>query len=193
MIWSMKNDTLGRPVLTTERLTLRALDTSDCPRVAELAGDKRIYDMTLLIPHPYEPHHAEGWISTHAAHWARWREDWTMNFAIRSKENDTLMGVIGLVGVPGHKRAEMGYWLGVPFWGKGFMSEAARAVVEFAFGTLGANRLEAGVFDGNTASMNVLRKGGFHEEGVLRQRFLKDGKFVDERMFANFGPAWRTS
>jgi len=183
----------GKPVLRTDRLLLNALVNADCAIVASLAGDKRIYDMTLLIPHPYELHHAEGWISAHAAHWARWREDWTMNFAIRSKANDELMGVIGLVGVPKHKRAEMGYWLGVPFWGKGFMSEAARAVVEFAFGTLGANRLEAGVFNGNTASMNVLRKAGFVEEGVLRQRFLKDGKFVDERMFANLGPASRTS
>jgi RimJ/RimL family protein N-acetyltransferase len=181
----MNIDTLGRPVLTTERLALRAMEMCDCPRVAELAGDKRIYDMTLLIPHPYALKQAEDWIGTHAAHWARWREDWTMNFAIRSKENDTLMGAIGLVGVPRHKRAEMGYWLGAPFWGNGFMTEAARAVVEFAFGTLGANRLEAGVFDGNTASMNVLRKSGFIEEGVLRQRFLKDGKFVDERMFGN--------
>jgi len=189
----MEIDSTGRPRLECDRLRLRALEMSDCPRVAELAGDKRIYDMTLLIPHPYSVKQAEDWIGTHPAHWSRWREDWTMNFAIRSNASDELMGVIGLVGVPRHKRAEMGYWLGVPFWGNGFMSEAARAMVEFAFGTLGANRLEAGVFDGNTASMNVLRKAGFHEEGVLRQRFFKDGKFVDERMFANLKPASCTS
>lgn len=186
-------DSTGRPRLETERLMLRALEMSDCPRVTELAGDRRIYDMTLLIPHPYALKQAEDWIGTHAAHWARWREDWSMNFAIRSKSSDELMGVIGLVGVPRHKRAEMGYWLGVPFWGNGFMTEAARAVVEFAFGTLGVNRIEAGVFDGNEASANVLRKVGFVEEGVLRQRFLKGGKFVDERMFANLGQASRTS
>ncbi|MBL8885165.1 MAG: GNAT family N-acetyltransferase [Phycisphaerales bacterium] len=189
----MNLDGSGKPEIETGRLVLNALEMTDCARVASLAGDKRIYEMTLLIPHPYEPHHAEGWISTHPGHWARWREDWTMNFAIRSKVSDELMGAIGLVGVPRHKRAEMGYWLGVPFWGQGFMSEAARAVVGFAFETLGVNRLEAGVFDGNEASAKVLRKAGFVEEGVLRARFLKDGKFVDERMFANLKPASCTS
>lgn len=174
----------GRPVLRTDRLLLDALGPADCTPIAALAGDRRIYDTTLLIPHPYAVKQAVDWISTHAAHWARWREDWTMNFAIRGKADGALMGVIGLVGVPRHKRAELGYWLGVPFWGCGFMTEAAKAVVEFAFETLGINRLESGVFDGNTASISVLRKVGFVEEGMLRQRFLKGGKFVDERMFA---------
>jgi len=189
----MNTDALGRPVLMTERLRLRALEMSDCARVTELAGDKRIYDMTLLIPHPYSVQQAEDWIGSHAAHWARWRADWTMNFAIRSKASNELMGVIGLVGVPRHKRAELGYWIGAPYWGSGFMTEAARTVVEFAFETLGANRLEAGVFEGNSGSMNVLRKAGFLEEGVHRQKFFKDGKFLDERMFANLASGSRTS
>ncbi|MBS0189870.1 MAG: GNAT family N-acetyltransferase [Phycisphaerales bacterium] len=180
---TLQHDGERRPTIRTERLLLNAFAMSDCPSVAALAGDRRIYEMTLLIPHPYEPRHAEEWIGTHAAQWGRWREDWSFNFAIRSTRGD-LMGAIGLVGRPAHKRAEMGYWLGAPFWGYGFMTEAARAVVGLAHRELGINRLEAGVFEGNTASMNVLRKAGFHEEGVLRQRFLKDGKFVDERMFA---------
>lgn len=188
----MKIDEGNRPVIETQRLVLNALEMSDCARVAELAGDKRIYDMTLLIPHPYSVKQAEDWIGTHAGHWDRWREDWTMNFAIRAKSGGEvkgafageLMGVIGLVGRPVYKRAEMGYWLGIPFWGKGYMTEAAQAVVEFAHGELGVNRIEAGVFDGNAASMSVLRKAGFVEEGLLRQRFWKSGKFVDERMFA---------
>ncbi|MBL8874742.1 MAG: GNAT family N-acetyltransferase [Phycisphaerae bacterium] len=108
-----------------------------------------------------------------------------MNFAIRPKADGALMGVIGLVGVPRHLRAEMGYWLGVPYWGRGVMTEAAQAVAAFAHGELGVHRLEAGVFDGNAASANVLRKVGFVEEGMLRQRFSKNGKFIDERMFAN--------
>lgn len=192
----MKFDSDSRPVLETDRLEINALAQSDCVRVAALAGDKRIYDMTLLIPHPYELHHAEEWIGTHRAQWERWRQDWTMNFAIRAKSGGAskgasageLMGVIGLVGRPVYKRAEMGYWLGIPFWGKGYMTEAARAVVEFAQSELGVNRIEAGVFDGNAASMSVLRKAGFTEEGLMRQRFWKSGKFVDERMFARIAP-----
>ncbi len=174
-----------KPVIETPRLILNALEMTDCPRVAALAGDRRIYDVTLLIPHSYEVRHAEEWIATHGALWERWREDWTMHFAIRRRAEKDLVGVIGLIGRPIHKRAEMGYWLGVEYWGKGYMTEAARAVVKFARDELGANRIEAGVFDGNEASMNVLRKAGFHEEGVLRQRFFKNGRFVDERMFGS--------
>lgn len=177
-------DDLGRPIIETERLVLNALEMSDCARVALLAGDKRIYDVTLLIPHPYEVHQAEAWVGSHKAYWERWREDWTMVFAMRSKADGLLMGAIGLVGASKHKRAEMGYWLGVPFWGQGFATEAARAVVAFAHEELGINRLEAGVFAGNAASMNVLRKAGFVEEGVQRQRFWKDGQFVDDHIFA---------
>ncbi|MGH7244117.1 MAG: GNAT family N-acetyltransferase [Phycisphaerales bacterium] len=189
----MKIDEQGRPVLETERLVLRALEMSDAPRVGELAGDKRIYDVTLLIPHPYTVKLAGEWVGKHPGFWERWREDWTMVFGIRSKPDDALMGAIGLVGTPKHKRAEMGYWLGVPFWGNGYVTEAAKAVVEFAHGTLGVHRLEACVFAGNVRSMSVLRKVGFVEEGLMKARFLKDGKFVDDWMFANLAPGSRTS
>ncbi|MBN8596106.1 MAG: GNAT family N-acetyltransferase [Planctomycetes bacterium] len=181
----MDLDESHRPVLDSQRLVLRALEMSDAARVAALAGDKRIYDVTLLIPHPYELKHAEEWITKLNGFWERWREDWTMAFGLRLKSTNELIGAMGLVGTPKHKRAEFGYWLGVSYWGNGYATEAARVVVAFAQQELGVNRLEAGVFDGNEASMKVLRKIGFVEEGILRQKFLKDGKFVDDRVFAN--------
>lgn len=182
---AVQYDDQSRPILMTQRLVLGAIAMSDAPRVAELAGDKRIYDVTLLIPHPYSVQQAEEWITKLNGFWERWREDWTMAFGLRLKSTNELIGAMGLVGTPKHRRAEFGYWLGVSYWGNGYATEAARAVVAFAQQELGANRLEAGVFDGNEASMNVLRKVGFVEEGILRQKFLKDGKFVDDRVFAN--------
>lgn len=179
---TFRHDPQGRPVLTTPRLVLSAMEPIDAPVVASLAGDKRVHDMTLLIPHPYEVRHASEWIATHAAQWSRWKQDWSMNWAIRRE--GTLIGAIGLVGSAHHKRAELGYWIGVPFWGQGFASEAALAVVTFARDVLGAKRLEAGVFVGNEASRRVLQKCGLREECIRRARYIKNGTHVDEHFMA---------
>lgn len=176
------HDPQGRPVLTTPRLVLSAMEPSDAAAVASLAGDKRVHDTTLLIPYPYELKHATDWIATHAAQWQRWRTDWTMNWAIRRE--GSLIGAIGFVGAAHHKRAELGYWIGVPFWGQGYASEAALAVVAFARDVLKAKRLESGVFVGNEASRRVLQKCGMTEECIRRARYLKNGVHVDEHFLA---------
>ncbi len=181
-ISTVSHDPQGRPVLTTPRLVLSAMEPTDAAAVASLAGDKRVHDTTLLIPYPYELRHATEWIATHAAQWQRWRTDWTMNWAIRL--DGSLIGAIGLVGAAHHKRAELGYWIGVPFWGHGYASEAALAVVAFARDVLNAKRLESGVFVGNEASRRVLLKCGMAEECVRRARYLKNGVHVDEHFLA---------
>lgn len=171
------------PRLETNRLLLRPFAMSDCPRVAELAGDRRIHDTTLLIPHPYAIRDAEAWISRHVARWAAWREQASMDFAIVVRESMELVGAIGLSATPHHGFAEMGYWVGVPYWGRGYGKEAARALVGFAFDTLGMERLIAPVFRGNTASERVLQACGFQPEGVMRQHFVKGGRRVDATLF----------
>jgi RimJ/RimL family protein N-acetyltransferase len=105
-----------------------------------------------------------------------------MNWAIRL--DGSLIGAIGLVGAAHHKRAELGYWIGVPFWGQGYASQAALAVVAFARDVLNAKRLESGVFVGNDASRRVLLKCGMAEECVRRARYLKNGVYVDEHFLA---------
>ncbi|HEX8877478.1 MAG TPA: GNAT family N-acetyltransferase [Phycisphaerales bacterium] len=175
-------DPAGRPVLRTARLTLSAMEPSDAPAIASLAGDKRVFDKTLLIPHPYELRHAHEWIASHATQWQRWKQDWTANWAIRL--DGAMIGAIGLVGAAAHRRAELGYWVGAPHWGNGYASEAAAAVVAFARDVLGAKRLEAGVFVGNEASRRVLQKCGMREECIRRARYIKNGVHVDEHFLA---------
>ena len=81
-------------------------------------------------------------------------------------------------------RAELGYWIGVPFWGRGYATEAATEVVRYGFEELGLNKIYAGYFSRNPASGNVLRKIGMRHEGTLRQQHRKWGEYVDVEFYA---------
>ena len=83
------------------------------------------------------------------------------------------IGAIGLTISPRNQRAEMGYWLGVPYWNKGYATEAARAVLRFGFQELGLNRIYASYFPRNPASGRVMEKAGMRYEGTLRQHFVR--------------------
>ena len=85
---------------------------------------------------------------------------------------------------PGQGRAELGYWIGVPFWGQGHATEAVAAVLAFGFGPLGLHRIHATVFPRNPASARVLEKSGFRREGLLRGYARKEGAFEDLVMYA---------
>ncbi|WAI02192.1 GNAT family N-acetyltransferase [Methanogenium organophilum] len=84
------------------------------------------------------------------------------------------------------RTAEIGYWLGEPFWGRGIMTDAIAAVVPVAFVRLDIVRIQAGVFANNPASMRVLEKCGFVREAVLRNAITKNGVLMDEVMHARF-------
>ncbi len=170
-----------QPILTTERLVLRPMRYDDAPAVASLAGDKRVYQYTLLIPHPYLPEHATSWIASHAR---AWESGAGVTFAITLRETGQLIGAIGLTGLSSrHRLAEMGYWVGVPFWGKGYATEAARATIACAFETLGLHRVYAYYFPGNEASGRVLEKAGMTREGVAREDRFKEGRPRDSVLF----------
>jgi RimJ/RimL family protein N-acetyltransferase len=91
---------------------------------------------------------------------------------------------VGLHIAEAHRRAELGYWIGVPFWGRGYATEAARAAVAFGFETLRLNRIYAHYFAGNTASQRVLEKIGMRHEGRSRQHIQKWDHFVDLENYA---------
>lgn len=141
----------------------------DAPVVQRLAGAREIADTTLTIPHPYPDGAAEEWIRTHEEAWNR-RERAT--FAITS-EPDGLIGAIGLDLALSHGRAELGYWVGRPFWNRGYATEAVRAVIAFGFETLGLNRIWARHLTRNPASGRVMVKAGMRFEGILRQHVIK--------------------
>lgn len=169
-----------QPELQTDRLLLRPFTPNDAPGVRELAGDRDIAATTLNIPHPYEEGMAEEWIRTHREKFERGE---LANFAITLRGDGNLIGAIGLVIVPEHERAELGYWIGKPHWGNGYCTEAARAVAEYGFRELGLNRIHASHFSHNPASGRILQKIGMSREGCLKQHVRKWEKFVDLEVY----------
>ena len=144
------------PVLETKRLCLRAPRLGDAKTVATLANDRRIAENTARIPHPYKTADAEDFISR-----AGKTDEALFLVTLRDK---TVIGACGIVlqeAVP-----ELGYWLGVEHWGKGYATEALHAVIDYAFTDLAHEALQAGARVTNPASRRVLEKCGFQWTGV---------------------------
>jgi [ribosomal protein S5]-alanine N-acetyltransferase len=175
-----KHLTSSRPTIETERLLLRPFGPADAADLARLAGAREVAATTANIPHPYSLADAEGWI---ASQQAEWDEDRGATFAITLRADGALIGAVGLRSERAHERAELGYWIGVPYWGSGYATEAARAVVEFGFDGLGLNRIFARHMTSNPASGRVMEKIGMHLEGEFRQHELKWGEFRDHRFY----------
>lgn len=162
--------------IITNRLILRNFTIGDANDVQRLAGEKEIADTTLLIPHPYPDGAAEEWIATHAYKFLNKEE---VIFAITLKENKQLIGAIGLVINKMFNHAEAGYWIGVPFWGNGYCTEALGAVLNFGFTTLGLNKIHAHHMTKNPASGKVMLKCGMKLEGSFKKHILKNGVYED--------------
>jgi RimJ/RimL family protein N-acetyltransferase len=170
-----------RPTLVTERLRLRPFRPSDGPAMQPLLNDREVVRNLGYIPYPYEPGMAEQWIATHEAEYAGGHQ---VIFAITRNETGTLMGSIGLTLNFDHRQAEMGYWIGRPYWGKGYGTEAARAVIAYGINTLGLVKVYARPFAYNTASQRLLEKAGMAREGILRKHFCKWGEMLDMHYYA---------
>jgi [ribosomal protein S5]-alanine N-acetyltransferase len=170
-----------QPELSTERLFLRPFTLDDAPVVQKLAGDFAVAEMTLNIPYPYEDGMAEQWISTHKE---RNEKGELANFAVTLRDGGDLIGAIGLMIDQRHERAELGYWIGKPYWNKGYCTEAARAVVKFGFEKLHFHRIHASHFGHNEASGRVMQKIGMSYEGCFRQHVKKWDKFFDLKVYS---------
>jgi len=168
-------------VIECERLRLRPFTLADAPEVARLAGDRLIAETTLTIPHPYPPGAAEAWIGRHREEAERGN---ALNLALERRDDGAVLGAIGLRLEPEHGRAEIGYWIGVPYWGNGYATEATRALIAYAFEELGLNRVYAYHFIGNPASGRVLEKAGMRFEGTRRQHTRKGNAFLDSHVYA---------
>ena len=179
-----------RPRLETARLVLRAFAASDAGDVQRLAGAREVADTTLNIPHPYEDGMAEAWIATHAPAFEKGE---MVTLAIAAREGGALVGGISLRIVPRFRRAELGYWVGVPYWNRGYTTEAARALLGYAFGELGLHRVHASHLTRNPASGRVMAKLGMTHEGTLRDHFLKWGRFETVEVWGIVEDAWRAS
>lgn len=164
-------------VFGTARLTLREWSESDIPELLPLIGSREVAATTLRIPHPYEEKHAREFLASAA-------KENELRMAIRVRSDGRLIGGIGLHPEMLHRRAELGYWIGAPFWGNGYATEAAREIVHHGFKDVQLNRVFATVFAGNQASERVLRKIGMRHEGRMRQAVLKWGKFLDLELYS---------
>ena len=145
------------PVLETKRLCLRAPRLGDAKTVATLANDRRIAENTARIPHPYKMSDAEGFIT------GANKAGGEAVFLITLRDET----IVGACGVMLHEETpELGYWLGLPFWGQGYATEALHAVIDYAFTDLEHEALQAGARVTNPASRRVLEKCGFQWTGV---------------------------
>ncbi|WP_246865679.1 GNAT family N-acetyltransferase [Croceivirga thetidis] len=158
---------------------IRPLIKSDASRLAELANNKNIWDnLRDYIPYPYRIEDAHEFIKSKES------ERPTLTFGIT--HSSEFCGIIGLnANTDVHRlTAEMGYWVGEPFWKKGITTKAIALVSDYGFKKLGLERIYASVFDFNIPSMRVLEKNGFNKEGVLRNSVIKNGTIHDQHLYA---------
>jgi len=177
----------GIPTLRTERLILRPFEMADARRVQLLAGAWEVANTTATIPHPYPDGAAEKWIASHAQ---AFRDGSLVTLAVSLKDG-TLVGAVSLTGLgTAHNRAELGYWIGKDYWGKGYCTEAVRALVRFGFERLGLNRVYGQHLVRNIASGRVMANVGLKHEGRLRQHFRRWEDFEDVDFWGLLKSEW---
>jgi [ribosomal protein S5]-alanine N-acetyltransferase len=170
-------------MLRTKRLLMRRYREADIPVLVELLGAKEVAATTLRIPHPYTEQDARNFLAAQESPAAR--------FGMFEIEGGNLVGGLGLAPDEPYDRAELGYWVGLPYWGRGYATEAAAEMLRHGFEDLKLNRITAAVFEGNPASEKVLLKLGFTLEGTLRQQFKKWGKYLDDKHYGILASDWK--
>jgi len=176
------------PVLTTERLRLRAITEADTPSMIAIFGDPQV--LRFLDGEPITtPERAEGLVRWFAGNFER-RE--AIRWGITLHRDDTVIGTCGFHRWDrSHFHVEIGYDLASAYWGRGYMTEAMREVIGWCFSHLGVHRIEGDCTDGNLASERVMRKLGFRYEGTWRERCWEHGRFVDLKQFGLLLPEWK--
>jgi RimJ/RimL family protein N-acetyltransferase len=167
-------------------VVIRQLKESDIPEMAEYANNEKIsINLRDAFPHPYTLRDAQFFFDHVRNHPSM------KIFAIEFQGR--YAGNIGLV--PGsdvyRSSAEIGYFIGEPFWNRGIMTQAVNLVTSYAFNDLGLIRVHAGIFEYNRASQRVLEKCGYEKEGVFRCSVIKNGVVYDEIRYARIDPALR--
>ena len=173
------------PTLQTERLRIRAYSESDIPELVRLIGSHEVAATTLRIAHPYTEHDARAFLELAEEPSKLW-------LAITLKADGQQIGGIGLRIDHDQHHAELGYWLGVPYWGHGYATEAASEVLRYGFEELGMHRIFASHFKHNPASGHILKKIGMRYVGCQREHIRKWEQFVDSELYGILRREWRT-
>jgi RimJ/RimL family protein N-acetyltransferase len=176
------------PTLHTDRLVLREYAAEDAPDVQRLVGEWEVARTLAVVPHPYEDGMAEEWIATHRP---AYEAGDGINWAVVRREEGALVGSIGLRLNARDDNAELGYWIGRPYWGRGYATEAAREVVRYGFEGLGLHRIHAEHLGSNPASGRVMQKIGMGYEGTRPEHHKKWGAYEDAVEYGLLARDWR--
>ncbi len=166
--------------ILTDRLTLRPFTLDDADDVTEMCATGTI-QRTAPLPYPYTKENAVLWIS---AHEENRRSRISYDFAVTDRESGKLYGAISLMmRVRNSPTAELGYWIGEKYWNRGYATEAARAMIEYAFSELMLHRVFARHYGSNIASGRVMQKAGMKQEGVMRDHLFVNGRYEDSVIY----------
>jgi RimJ/RimL family protein N-acetyltransferase len=166
--------------LGTDRLVLRGIGERDTDDLADSLGDYETVYMLVYMPWPYDREHVQLYLENlnysmgqgNAIYWA-----------ITLPTENRLMGVIGLTIEHEHSRATVHFWLGRKFWGKGYMTEAAKCVINYVFQGLNFNRLDVDLIAMNNRSQRVIEKCGFKFECEKEEYVKKEGKYENMKYY----------
>lgn len=180
------------PTLRGHNVILRPFGAADAAQVQRLAGSWAVARTCGRIPHPYPDGEAEAWIADQPR---RWHSGEEAAFAVCSAEEpvqsgEVLVGCVGLTLTTSDRRAELGYWIGEPYWGRRLGSSAAAAAVAFGFDTLGLHKICASVLPHNQASARICLGLGMRHEGRLRQHVQKWGQVHDLDVYGILRGEW---
>lgn len=164
--------------LETKRLTLKPYQMEQAERVRELAGNPAVAQ-TTFVPEPYTLDMAKEWIRSHQE-WIDKGEAYPL--AITKKDGE-LLGTMTLRVDKQHQKGELVYWIGKPYWGHGYATEAAKRMITFGIKDLALNRIHASTLGMNPASSRVLQKAGMTLEGTLKEELFHRGEFHDIHMY----------
>ncbi len=174
------------PTFETARLRLRPYGEADIAELLPLIGAREVAATTLRIAHPYTEQDARDFLALAQEPGKKW-------LAITLRRDGRQIGGIGLRVDDRHQHAELGYWLGAPYWGQGYATEAAREMLRYGFDDLHLHRIFASHFKHNPVSGRILVKLGMHPEGCQRQHLRKWDQFVDSELYGILRQEWEIS
>jgi RimJ/RimL family protein N-acetyltransferase len=166
-------------MISQGKIILRPLNETDKSDLAQLANNKKVWDnLRDIMPFPYSVDDAIFFINLTK------QEEPRMTFGI--EYDGQLCGVIGLIAQQDvyRKTAEIGYWIGEPFWNKGIATQAVKLITNYGLNKLDYIRIHTGVFEYNIGSMKVLEKCGYKRDGVFEKAIIKNGKIFNEHRFS---------
>ena len=168
------------PILESDTIKMRRLEHDDIAKIIEYASDIEVAKNTFA-PHPYPPEAAIEFVTvTREA----WNKDEGYVFGLVEKESGDFLGAMGLHPEEKHHLAEVGYWIGKPYWGKGYATQALRLIIQFAFESTNLNRIQARHFTSNPASGRVMQKADMTYEGTSRQAIFHRDGYKDTVLYA---------